>query len=109
MYMIMISNYTVRETDSKRTTHIVCELYAVIDQIIGVSHKYYRKYHTKRAEKHWFVYFYNEIGVFCVKRCNKLQALYYKTRIKKGVTMYCLKCSTSFLVYEKNAVCPYCE
>ena len=89
--------------------NIVCELYAVMHQIIGVSHKYYRKYHTNNAKKHWFVYFYNEIGVFCVKRCNKLQALYYKTRIKKGVTMYCLKCSNSFLVYEKNAVCPYCE
>jgi len=107
--MIMISKYTVTETDSKRTTHIVCKLYAVMDQIIGVSHKYYRKYHTNNAKKHWFVYFYNEIGVFCVKRCNKLQALYYKTRIKKGVTMYCLKCLTSFLVYEKNVDCPYCE
>ena len=91
MYMIMISNYTVRQTDSKRTTHIVCKLYAVMDQIIGVSHKYYRKVHSNNAKKHWFVYFY------------------YKTRIKKGVTMYCLKCSNSFLVYEKNAVCPYCE
>ena len=102
----MISKYTVRQTDSKRTIHIVCELYAVMHQIIGVSHKYYRKYHTNNAKKHWFVYFYNEIGVFCVKRCNKLQALYYKTRIKKSVTMYCLKCSDSFLVYEKKCCLP---
>ena len=80
-----------------------------MDQIIGVSHKYYRKEHSYNAKKHWFVYFYNEIGVFCVKRCNKLQALYYKTRIKKGVTMKCLTCLNSFLVYEKNANCPYCE
>jgi len=107
--MIMIENMLLEREKVSRARYIVCELYAVMHQIIGVSHKYYRKYHTKNAKKHWFVYFYNEIGVFCVKRCNKLQALYYKTRIKKGVTMYCLKCSNSFIVYEKNAVCPYCE
>ena len=107
--MISIVNNALTETDSDRAVDIVCELYAVMDTITGVSYKYYRKYHTKNAKKHWFVYFYDAFGLFRVKRCNKLQALYYKTRIKKGVTMYCLKCSNSFLVYEKNAVCPYCE
>ena len=80
-----------------------------MDQIIGVSHKYYRKEHGNNAKKHWFVYFYNEIGMLCVKRCNKLQALYYKTRITKGVTMHCLQCSRKFILYEKSSVCPFCE
>jgi len=107
--VISIVNNALTETDSDRAVDIVCELYAVMDTITGVSYKYYRKYHTKNAKKHWFVYFYDAFGLFRVKRCNKLQALYYKTRIKKGVTMYCLKCSDSFLVYEKNSVCPYCQ
>ena len=107
--MISIVNNALTETDSDRAVDIVCELYAVMDTITGVSYKYYRKYHTKNAKKHWFVYFYDAFGLFRVKRCNKLQALYYKTRIKKGVTMICLECKNKLLVYDKNAVCPYCE
>jgi len=80
-----------------------------MDQIIGVSHKYYRKYHGNNAKKHWFVYFYDEIGVFCVKRCSKLQALYYKTRIKKGVKGICPNCLEKFTIYKKNTLCPFCK
>ena len=80
-----------------------------MDQIIGVSHKYYRKQHSNNAKKHWFVYFYDAFGLFRVKRCNKLQALWYKTRIKKGVTGICPTCLKKFTVYDKNTTCPFCK
>jgi len=87
----------------------VCILYAIMMQIIGVSHKYYRKNHSINAKKHWFVYFYDTFNVFCVKRCTVFQAFWYKTRIKKGVKGICPNCMAEFIVYNKKAVCPFCE
>jgi len=80
-----------------------------MDQIIGVSHKYYRKVHSNNAKKHWFVYFYDAFGLFRVKRCTRFQALWYKTRIKKGVTGICPTCLKKFTVYDKNTICPFCK
>ena len=88
--------------------------------VIGVSN---RKIHTKkrgkpinkggqRAKKYYFLYYYDQDGVFRSKRCSKIEAFFRKFQKKKTTKYVCSTCNRSFKAYnqkKKDIRCPYCD
>jgi len=64
--------------------------------------------HTKR---HSVVFYYDESGIFHSKRVSRLEAIYYKTKICRQITIYCTDCEKKFMVLVKKnqqPTCPKC-
>ena len=64
--------------------------------------------HTKR---HSVVFYYDESGSFHSKRVSRLEAIYYKTKICRQITIYCTDCEKKFMVLVKKnqqPTCPKC-
>ena len=64
--------------------------------------------HTKR---HSVVFYYDESGNFHSKRVSRLEAIYYKTKICRQITIYCTDCEKKFMVLVKKnqqPTCPKC-
>ena len=88
--------------------------------VIGVSN---RKIHTKkrgepvnkggkRAKKYYFLYYYDQNGVFRSKRVSRFEAFFRKYQKKKRIKFICSTCNRSYLAYnqkKKDISCPYCE
>lgn len=88
--------------------------------VIGVSN---RKIHTKkrgqsvnkggkRAKRYYFLYYYDQDGLFCSKRVSKIEAFIRKFQKKKQIKFVCATCSRSFKAYnqkKKDINCPYCD
>ena len=67
---------------------------------------------SKKNNSIWKIYFYDENFQIHSQRINPLLIWYYKLRKRHRKKMYCLNCSTEFLVlsnwHDKKAECPYC-
>ena len=88
--------------------------------VIGVSN---RKIHTKkrgepvnkggkRAKRYYFLYYYDQDGVFCSKRVSKIEAFFRKFQKKKRIRYVCPTCNRVFKSYnqkKKDINCPYCD
>ena len=88
--------------------------------VIGVSN---RKIHTqkrgesinkggKRAKKYYFLYYYDQDGLFCSKRISKIEAFFRKFQKKKTTKYVCAACNRIFKSYNQkknNIRCPYCD
>ena len=88
--------------------------------VIGVSN---RKIHTKKrgkpinkggkhAKRYYFLYYYDQDGVFCSKRVSKIEAFFRKFQKKKQITFTCSTCNRIFKSYnqkKKDINCPYCD
>ena len=67
---------------------------------------------SKKNNSIWKIYFYDENFQIHSQRINPLLIWYYKLRKRHRKKMYCLNCSTKFLVltnwHDKKAECPFC-
>ena len=66
----------------------------------------------KRAKRHYFLYYYDQNGVFCSKRCSKIEAFFRKFQKKKRFKFTCASCDRSFMAInqkKKDIRCPYCD
>ena len=67
---------------------------------------------SKKNNSIWKIYFYDENFQIHSQKINPLLIWYYKLRKRHRKKMYCLNCSTEFLVltnwHDKSADCPYC-
>ena len=87
-------------------------MYHYLVIITGVSYKKYRKTLGKRAKRHYFLYYYDQNGVFCSKRCSKIEAWFRKFQKKKRFKYTCPSCDRSFMAInqkKKDIKCPYCD
>ena len=88
--------------------------------VIGVSN---RKIHTKKrgkpinkggkgAKRYYFLYYYDQDGVFCSKRISKIEAFFRKFQKKKTTKYVCASCNRIFKAVNQkknNIRCPYCD
>jgi len=72
----------------------------------GVSHK-------KSTKKYWFIYYYDEEGVFHTQQVSFLKAMYYKRQKLRRLKYFCLEGGQAFIGLVKSPKqlvdCPYCE
>ena len=88
--------------------------------VIGVSN---RKIHTKKrgkpinkggkgAKRYYFLYYYDQDGLFSSKRISKIEAFFRKFQKKKRIRYVCATCNRIFHSYnqkKKDINCPYCD
>ena len=88
--------------------------------VIGVSN---RKIHTqkrgqpinkggKNAKKYYFLYYYDQDGVFHSKRITRIEAFFRKFQKKKTTKYVCPSCNRIFKAVnqkKKDIKCPYCD
>ena len=76
------------------------------------KHRGFRR-HRESTKKFWFIYYYNEDGIFCSEQVNFTKAMYYKGRLWHRMNFVCPECLRVFLGLVKNKKdtpeCPYCE
>lgn len=75
--------------------------------VISVSKTYWNrgvKNHRKNAKKIWIVYYLDEDDDYrlCTMRVNALQALYYKSQVRRKRRGICTECGTEHIVFAKN-------
>ena len=67
---------------------------------------------SKKNNSVWKIYFYDENFQIHSQRINPLLVWFYKLQKRHRKKMYCLNCSSAFLVltnwHDKKANCPYC-
>lgn len=79
--------------------------------IIGFYKRWnHSKTRNHRGKKYLHAYFYDQNGVFGIKRVSKAQALLLKHRIKKIKWYYCEHCGSKFMSdkYKADPQCPKC-
>jgi hypothetical protein len=83
----------------------------LVKYVVSVS-KRHKNNHACVKNGTWSIYYYDEDWKMQTKRINPLLIWYYKLIRRHRKKMYCLNCSTEFLVltswYDKKAECPYC-
>lgn len=83
--------------------------------IVSVSRTYIHRgqhNHKKSTKKHWFIYYYDELGRFHSEMVSYAQALYYKTKKLRRLKYYCEACGKLWFLLaksKKQLVCPECN
>jgi hypothetical protein len=80
---------------------------------VAKAYKHRGRHRHFRAKKHWFVYYYDELGKFHTQRVDLLQALYYKIQKRHRYKITCTQCGSVFIALIKSfrdkLECPYCN
>jgi len=84
--------------------------------VVSVSKTYIHRgnhRHKSKTKRHWFVYYYDEAGIFHNEKVNWLQAMYLKTQKRHRIKYVCIECGELFMGLVKSkkddVECPYCE
>lgn len=84
--------------------------------VISVAKSYiHRGKHKHKAstKKSWFVYYYDEDGLFHSEQVSFIKAMFYKNQKLRRLKYICTECGQTFLGLAKSPKqeleCPYCE
>jgi len=84
--------------------------------VVSVSKTYIHRgnhRHKSDTKKHWFVYYYDEDGIFRTEKVNWLEAMYYKSQKRHRIRGICHNCGQMWLYFVKSRraklACPNCE
>ncbi|MGB6463918.1 MAG: hypothetical protein WBF38_06825 [Nitrosotalea sp.] len=87
--------------------------------VISVSKRWYhprsevRQHGKNGAKKRWYVFYFDEDGIFRSKRIQWYEVLWYKSQQHHKRRLVCLECGQKFIGYVKSDTqmvdCPYCS
>ena len=87
--------------------------------IISVSKRWYhsrsevRQHGKNGAKKRWFVFYFDEEGIFRTKRIQWYQVGWFKLQKRHKRRFICIQCGRTLIAYVHNSTqvleCPYCD